>query len=53
MSKKEIQKNEIKRINSAILSLINLSELVRFKNVEIKTTFCNEFFKKMKNYIRI
>lgn len=46
-------KKQIERIDKGIRSLITLSEITRFKNIPMRNSFADEFFKKMKNYITI
>lgn len=44
---------KIERIDNAILSLLNLTEIIRVKNIILKNSFSDEFFKKLKNYISL
>lgn len=57
MSEKEksedTNKKQIERIDQGIIELINLTEITRFKNIKLKNSFADEFFKKMKNYINL
>ena len=46
-------KKQIERIDKAITGLITLSEITRFKNIPMKNSFADEFFKNLKNYINI
>ena len=44
------KKQYIDRIDSSLVSLINLTEMTRLKNINIKTSFADEFFNKIQNY---
>lgn len=49
----ELHQKQIQRIDSGIIHLMDLSEMARFKKIEISTSFGEEFFKKIKNYINL
>lgn len=49
----EANKKQVQRIDQGLIYLINLTEITRFKNIQMKNSFADEFFKKMKNYINL
>jgi hypothetical protein len=51
--KLEDANKKVERIDKGITFLINLTEITRFKNIPMRNSFADEFFKKMKNYINL
>lgn len=43
---------KIKKIDSAVILLMNLSSMARFKNIQPHSSFSDEFFKGVKEYFK-
>ena len=45
-------RQKVKAIDDAVILLMSLTSLARFKNLEMKNSFSDEFFKGVKKYFK-